>query len=166
MNIVIYILLVLALILAFAMSRADMRRRIIPDVYLFPLLFIGLIVVVNFPWISTISDSVTAATFGYALGLGTGWMFEKFSEFRVQSSDKKQLNSEKRNLNPVIGLGDIKLLSVGGIWLGLTGLAMAIVISCLMGGIWGIVKKQKYIPFAPFFIAGGICSLLALSFLV
>jgi prepilin signal peptidase PulO-like enzyme (type II secretory pathway) len=63
-------------------------------------------------------------------------------------------------------MGDVKLLAAGGIWLGTAGLALAIVISCAAGAIWGLAKKQKYIPFAPFFIGGAIMALLAAGFLI
>lgn len=137
---------------AYKMSVADLRRRIIPDVYLFPFMLIGLIVVAFFPWFTTPGDSAIAATFGYGLGTIIGHTFEKI---------KKQPG----DYSP-IGLGDVKLLGAGGIWLGLTGLAIAIVVSCILGGIWGLVKKQKYIPFAPFFLVGAIIALFIMFFLI
>lgn len=146
------ILLLAGAYCAFQMSRADLRRRIIPDAYLFPFMLIGLLVVTFFPWVSSPSDSVIAAAFGYTLATTVGFIFEK---------TKKQ----KSEFSP-IGMGDVKLLAAGGVWLGMTGLATAIAISCVIGGIWGIRKKQKYIPFAPFFFVGGILALISLWFLV
>ncbi|MBN1324739.1 MAG: prepilin peptidase [Alphaproteobacteria bacterium] len=151
-HLILGILLLAGAYCAFQMSVADLRRRIIPDVYLFPFVILGLLVVTFFPWISSPSDSVIAAAFGYALGTIVGFVFEKF---------KKQ----KGEFSP-IGMGDVKLLAAGGIWLGMTGLATAIAISCIIGGIWGLHKKQKYIPFAPFFFVGGILTLIALRFLI
>jgi prepilin signal peptidase PulO-like enzyme (type II secretory pathway) len=65
-----------------------------------------------------------------------------------------------------IGFGDVKLLAAGGIWLGATGLAVAIAVACAAGGIWGLCKKQKYIPFAPFFFVGAIIALISWRVLI
>jgi len=94
------------------------------------------------------------AAFGYALASIVGLLFD----MRVR----------RRNVNAPapIGMGDIKLIATGGIWLGTTGTAAALVIACAGGIIWGIVKKQKYIPFAPFFIIGGILALIGMLFLL
>ncbi len=108
-----------------------------------------------FPWIVTPADAVITAAFGYGLSFGIGYIFNKIF-----------LKPQTSNLKPSIGLGDVKLLGVGGIWLGGTGLAIAIVISCIVGGIWGITKKEKYIPFAPFFFIGAIIALITLWLLV
>lgn len=146
------ILLMIGGFCMFKMAQADFRRRIIPDVYLFPFMLIGLIIVTFFPWPVTQSDGIIAAAFGYLLGLGIGYIFEKMRG--------------KRDKYAPMGLGDIKLLAAGGIWLGLTGLSIAIVISCILGGTWGLIKKQRYIPFAPFFLVGGILAFLGLWFLI
>jgi len=153
MNYCVFIpLLVGAAFCVYQMSVADFRRRIIPDVYLFPFMLIGLIIVCFTPWVSSPSESVVAAAFGYGMGAIIGWIFEKFKKNTSEFSP--------------IGMGDIKLLAAGGIWLGMTGLALAIVISCIIGGIWGLRKKQKYIPFAPFFFIGGIFALIGMWFLI
>lgn len=153
-NILIFILLLLgAGYCMYQMSRADLRRRIIPDVYLFPFMLIGLLIVTFFQqWPVNLDDAVLAAAFGYGMGAAIGYLFEKF---RKTSSDYAP-----------IGLGDVKLLAAGGIWLGATGLAIAIVISCIIGAIWGWRRKQRYIPFAPFFLSGGIIAFLVMYFLV
>lgn len=136
----------------FKMAQADLRRRIIPDVYLFPFLLIGLVIVTFFPWPISLSDSVIAAAFGYVLGILIAFLFEKMRK--------------TNDIHAPMGLGDIKLLAAGGIWLGMTGLSIAIVISCVLGGAWGLIKKQRYIPFAPFFLLGGILAFLGLCFLI
>lgn len=152
-NIFFCILLAIAAWCAWKISVADWRRRIIPDVYLFPLLLIGLIMATFFPWPVTIGQSVIAATSGYILATLIGFVFEKIGT-RHKKSDIP------------IGMGDIKLIATGGVWLGATGLAMALVIACISGIIWGMRQKQKYIPFAPFFIIGGILSLITMAFLI
>ena len=65
-----------------------------------------------------------------------------------------------------IGMGDIKLIFTGGIWLGPDGLAWALVLACAGGAIWGRAKNRNNIPFAPFFIIGGILSFLVNLFLL
>jgi len=125
------------------MSIWDWRKRIIPDVYLFPFLLIGLIIVAFFPWFFDIGTAAIAASIGYVLSLGMGWAFKKKSP-------------------EAIGLGDVKLLAAGGIWLGITGLAIALITACVLGGIWGLRKKQKFIPFAPFFFAGVLVAIISM----
>jgi leader peptidase (prepilin peptidase)/N-methyltransferase len=150
-NTIFALLLIGAAILAVCMARADLRRRIIPDAYLFPFMLIGLVISAYFPWIIGFADGAIAAFFGYAAGMLIGFIFSRIHK-----------NAE---YSP-IGLGDIKLIAAGGIWLGATGLSIAVAVSCILGIIWGAVKKQKYIPFAPFFMVGIIIALLALIFLI
>lgn len=152
-NSLFFILLAFSIWCAWKISVADWRRRIIPDVYLFPLLLSGLVITVFFTWPGTIAESIIAATAGYALAFIVGFLFDKFNH----KNDKK---------DSPIGLGDIKLIAVGGIWLGTTGLATALIISCIAGIIWGKLNKQRFIPFAPFFIIGGILALLVNAFLL
>jgi leader peptidase (prepilin peptidase)/N-methyltransferase len=110
-------------------------------------MLIGLLVVAFFPWFFDFGESVIAAAIGYGLGIIMGLLFKK------KSPD-------------AIGLGDVKLMAAGGIWLGVSGLAISLIISCILGGIWGLFKKQKFIPFAPFFFIGAICSLIIIMFLI
>lgn len=139
---------------AWKISTTDLKRRIIPDAYLFPLMLIGLVITVFFPWICTPKMSVLGGVFGYGLGALVGYIFDRAA----------QKNNPK---SPApIGMGDIKLLGVGGIWLGPTGLSIALILACISGAIWSYVRHQRYIPFAPFFICGGILALLSMSFLL
>lgn len=140
-----------AIFCAYRMATADLGRRIIPDVYLFPFLFAGLITTTFFPWPVTISDSVIGGAMGYCIGLIVGFIFEKI---------------KKQEKYPPIGLGDIKLLGAGGIWLGTIGLSLAMIFACILAYIWNIKQKQKYIPFAPFFLIGGFLSFIIIQFLL
>ncbi|MCL2537948.1 MAG: A24 family peptidase [Alphaproteobacteria bacterium] len=146
------ILYILAGAAAVAMSIRDFRERIIPDVFLFPFMLIGLILVGvldGLPWIlGGISESIIAGTIGYGLGTIINFAFIKFYK-----------KSKKSEFDP-IGMGDIKLLAAGGIWLGVTGLSIALISACILGGIWGLRKRQKFIPFAPFFFMGGIITIV------
>ncbi|MCR4917558.1 MAG: prepilin peptidase [Alphaproteobacteria bacterium] len=148
------LLVVLAIFLSVKIAIADMRRRIIPDAYLFPLLIIGAIVVTFFPWFFTTETGVLGMAFGYVMAATIGMIFDRILTHRNPKADVP------------IGLGDIKLIGVGGLWLGPAGLAIALMFACAFGGIWAYVKKQKFIPFAPFFIIGGFLSLTAIAFLL
>ena len=142
------VLLAIALYCATKISIADFRRRIIPDVYLFPLMLIGLILITFFPFPIPLVDAVLGATFGYITTCIIGIIFER----RMQKAGTQ--------ITPPIGMGDIKLIGVGGLWLGATGLATALVVACIGGAIWAHRQHQKYIPFAPFFLIGGILSFI------
>lgn len=148
------ILLAAAVGCLWQISVADFRRRIIPDAYLFPLFIIGLLVVSWFPWICGPRVAAVGAAFGYGLAAIVGFAFD-------YAMRKKNADAQSP-----IGMGDIKLLGVGGWWLGPTGLSIALVLACIFGIAWGRWRNQKYIPFAPFFAISGILSLIAMAFLL
>jgi prepilin signal peptidase PulO-like enzyme (type II secretory pathway) len=143
-----------ALYLCWKIGAADMRRRIIPDAYLFPLLIIGAILATFFPWPIGIDVGVIGMAFGYLMAATVGVIFDRILQ-------KKNPRAESP-----IGLGDIKLIAVGGLYLGPTGLAIALGAACLFGAAWAYRKKQRFIPFAPFFIIGGILSWITVAFLL
>jgi len=145
------LILIGAVFCAYRMSMYDLKKRIIPDIYLFPFLFAGLLITTFFPWPVTSADSIIGGAMGYCLGLIVGFIFE---------------HKNKERKYPPIGLGDIKLLGAGGIWVGTVGLAISMVFSCIFAGIWCIRNKERYIPFAPFFVIGGFLSLIIIKFLL
>lgn len=148
------ILLAVALWCAWKISVADLRRRIIPDAYLWPLFLIGLLITNWWPWIIGPRMAATSAVFGYALAAGIGFIFDII---------RRRTNP---NAETPIGLGDIKLIATGGLWLGIQGLGLALIVACITGGAWARAKHQRYIPFAPFFVAGAILSLITMAFLL
>lgn len=149
------ILLAGAVFCAWQISVADFRRRIIPDAYLFPLLLIGLLLVNFSPiWVCGPRMSAIGAAFGYGLASIVGFIFDWLRHRHSPDAPSP------------IGMGDIKLLGVGGLYLGPSSLAGALVLACLFGGTWAKIKKQTFIPFAPFFIAGAILSLIGTFFLL
>ena len=153
-NIFFILLLIGAIACSVLISIADFRRRIIPDAYLFPLMLIGLILITFFGFPIGMRDAVIGATFGYAMSAVIGFAFDYFIRRRTPDA------------TPPIGMGDIKLIGVGGLWLGTTGLSFALIVACITGATWARVKKQKFIPFAPFFLTGGILSLITNLFLL
>ncbi len=149
------ILLVAAAYCSIQISINDFRRRIIPDVYLFPLMLIGLLLLAFFPSFPiSLSDAVIAATFGYTLTSVIGALYDR------------RLQRQKTKDSVPIGMGDIKLIGVGGLWLGTTGLSLALIIACITGAIWAYQHKEKYIPFAPFFLIAGFLSFITTAFLL
>lgn len=147
-------LLVWAAVCAILISVSDLRRRIIPDVYLFPLILIALLLIGFYDWPIGLIDAAIGATFGYLMSAFVGFVFDW--QIRRKNPD---------SLSP-IGFGDIKLISVGGLWLGANGLGLALIIACIGGIVWARIKKQKYIPFGPFFIIGALLALIANSILL
>ena len=143
----------MALYLCWRIGVADMRRRIIPDAYLFPLMIIGAIITTFFPWPHDIAAGVIGMTFGYIMAAVIGLVFARI------------ISRHDPHADAPIGMGDIKLIAVGGLWCGPTGLAIGLVLACIFGATWAYRKKQKFIPFAPFFIIGGILSLIITAFL-
>ena len=144
----------LAIYLATKIAMADMRRRIIPDAYLFPLMIIGAIITTFFPWPHGIGAGVIGMTFGYIMAAIIGLIFDRIVTKRAPGAETP------------IGMGDIKLIAVGGLWCGPTGLAIALIFACIFGAAWAYHKKQRFIPFAPFFIIGGFLSLIITAFLL
>lgn len=149
------LLIITAIYLGWKIAKTDMRRRIIPDAYLFPLLIIGAILVTFFPaWPVNTSAAVIGMAFGYIMSAVVGLVFDRILQRRDPKSESP------------IGMGDIKLISVGGLWCGPTGLAIALVLACIFGAAWGFRKKEKFIPFAPFFVVAVFLSLIAITFLI
>lgn len=148
------ILALLATYCAIQISITDFRHRIIPDKYLFPLMLIGLCFVVFFPYPIEITNAVLGGIFGYTTTATIGFLFEK------------ALNKKSELKHPPIGMGDIKLIGVGGLWLGVYGLSLALIIACITGAIWAYIHHTKYIPFGPFFLLGGFLSFITTLFLL
>ncbi|MDW3024697.1 MAG: A24 family peptidase [Alphaproteobacteria bacterium] len=153
-NILFILLLVGALVCAVLISVEDFRRRIIPDAYLFPLMLIGISLITFFGFPISMPDAVIGAIFGYVLAAVIGFVFDWF------------IRKNNADAIPPIGMGDIKLIGVGGLWLGTSGLPVALVVACITGAVWAWVQKQKFIPFAPFFLLGVFLYLIASLFLI
>lgn len=147
-------LIISAVLCSVLISIADLKRRIIPDAYLFPLMLCGLILITFYSFPISIQEAVIGATFGYIMSVLIGFIFDAILRKKNPKSDTP------------IGMGDIKLLGIGGLWLGIYGMSIALIIACISGAIWANINKQKYIPFAPFFLFGGFLSLITNIFLL
>ena len=62
---------------------------------------------------------------------------------------------------PALGLGDAKLAALGGAWLGLTGIGMALALAILGGAVIGMTARvlghlgpREPFPFGPFIATG------------
>lgn len=150
------ILFLIAGYCVFQMCRWDIRTRLIPDVYLFPFLLIGFVVSPILPWISGgPAESAIIALTSYGLALGISSVFEILKR-----------HQKKNDTGEAIGLGDIKLIAAGSVWLGATGLCITIIISALVASVWCWRTGNKFVPYAPFFVVGAICALITLLFLI
>jgi prepilin signal peptidase PulO-like enzyme (type II secretory pathway) len=116
-------------------------------------MLIGLCLATFFPHPINIQDAVIGGIFGYTTTTIVGFMFE-------------QLLQKHPSKHPPIGMGDIKLIGVGGLWLGTYGLSIALIIACICGATWARINHTRYIPFGPFFLIGGFLSFITISFLL
>lgn len=124
-------------VLLAAIAVADFKTFIIPDMLIWPLLIIG-VLVDPVPLLS----GLTAA--GFLLFMF--WM--------------TKLAAERASGQEAMGYGDLKLVFVLGVWIGVTGIAplllvasLTALLTVLLVRLWGY--KNKHIPFAPFLALGG-----------
>lgn len=118
---------IISIICALFIVYWDAKERIIPDIWLWPMMISGIYL------FGGNTDHIVAAAFGYIIGFILMMAFHK---------------------KEALGFGDVKLIAVSGIFLGTKGLYWAIITACVFGIIWGLAKKQKFVPFAPFIMFG------------
>ncbi|GHS98408.1 hypothetical protein FACS189421_06970 [Bacteroidia bacterium] len=104
----------------------------------------GLLLAGVMPWGGGAFDAAVAAVLGYGAGFVLKLIFDRIKH----GAD-------------TIGMGDIKLLAVGGIFLGTAGLPMAVIVACVFGVLWAWMRRKRIVPFAPFFIAGMVVAILS-----
>ncbi len=122
----------------------DLKKNIIPDLITYPLILFGFCgAILDSYFVSMPYDSAIAALIGYFLPGIIGVIFEMFG--------KKQ----------TVGAGDVKFLAGIGAWLGTNGLFYTVMSACIIGIVWLLVSKKKFLPFAPFCGAGVLIYLLA-----
>jgi prepilin signal peptidase PulO-like enzyme (type II secretory pathway) len=130
---------------AVVISLADLRARIIPDLVLFPFMLGGLLIAPVNPIIAGgYFDAVLTAIFGYVLCAVVDYIFARVRKTRETP----------------IGAGDLKLVAAGGIWLGASGLPIALAAGALAAYFWGRARNARFVPFAPFFFLGAIIAVI------
>jgi len=108
----------------------DYKTMYLPDILTFPLLLSGfLCAVLVGNWAGPAESSVGAAA---------GYVLPVFASLFLVWKNKD-----------VFGGGDIKLLSAVGAWLGVEPLLFVIILSCVVFGLYALLKKQRSGAFGP-----------------
>ncbi len=146
-----FLILALAVILLAILTVVDLRVRLLPNIYVFPLAALGLLFhfSVNFEIISII-DILLGGLAGY----GILWTIRFAANYHYKQDS--------------LGLGDVKLMGAAGLWLGVEGVLFALTIGAFAGVLHGVgyalalaIKnesrptfKRLMIPAGPGFIVG------------
>ena len=140
----------LLILILVSLAYIDLRTFRLPDAITIPTMTAGLIFNYFAPFgLTDFPSAIWGAIFGYLFLWGLNWVYRLV---------KKQNG---------IGLGDAKLLSALGAWLGLNALPNILFIASLIGLIGGLawlqLQKQSIrsaFPFGPFLAIAGIIELL------
>jgi leader peptidase (prepilin peptidase)/N-methyltransferase len=139
---------VLATWLLIAMTFIDLDTMLLPDQLTLSLLWIGLLISVDAPFVST-QDAIVGAAVGYLCLWSLYWAFK--------------LLTGKEGM----GYGDFKLLAAIGAWVGWQHLPVVVLLSSFVGAIVGITllsiqgkDKSQPIPFGPYLATAGWLTLL------
>jgi leader peptidase (prepilin peptidase)/N-methyltransferase len=130
-----------------ALTFIDLDTQLLPDDITLPLLWLGLLLNLNYGF-TDISSAVIGAMAGYLVLWSVYWLFK--------------LVTGKEGM----GYGDFKLLAAIGAWFGWQLLPAVILLSSVVGSVIGIglillkgKTRQTAIPFGPFLALGGIAAL-------
>ncbi|MCL1623481.1 prepilin peptidase [Moraxella sp. Tifton1] len=125
------------------LSLIDIKVQLLPDRLLVPVGIIGLIANIYGSF-----TTLTLAVWGLVIGFVSFWFINTFFKLMTKKDG--------------LGLGDAKLLSVLGAWLGVHVLPMVVFIAALLGVIIGSIlgKKNQAFAFGPYLSIGGIIALL------
>ncbi|MFQ6576514.1 prepilin peptidase [Pseudomonas sp. UM16] len=131
-----------------AMSLIDIEHRLLPDVLVLPLLWLGLLVNA-FEMFVPLEDAVWGAVVGYLSLWSVFWLFK--------------LITGKEGM----GYGDFKLLALIGAWGGWQVLPLTLLSSSVLGAVIGLImlrvkglKASTPIPFGPYLAISGWIALL------
>jgi leader peptidase (prepilin peptidase)/N-methyltransferase len=133
-----------------AMTLIDFDHQLLPDNITLPLLWLGLAVnALDFGFNVSATDAVIGACVGYLSLWSFYWIFK--------------LATGKEGM----GYGDFKLLAALGAWMGWQSLLPIIILSSLVGAIFGIVMivvagrdRSQPMPFGPFLAGAGFIMLI------
>jgi leader peptidase (prepilin peptidase)/N-methyltransferase len=134
--------------LLIAMTFIDLDTMLLPDQLTLSLLWLGLVVSIGAPFVSS-QDAIIGAALGYLSLWSLYWAFK--------------LLTGKEGM----GYGDFKLLAALGAWVGWQHLPVVILMSSLVGAIVGITllsiqgkDKSQPIPFGPYLATAGWLTLM------
>jgi leader peptidase (prepilin peptidase)/N-methyltransferase len=131
-----------------ALSGIDLDHQLLPDVIIFPMLWLGLILSL----FNSFTDSQTSII-GAAAGYLLLWsVYHGFKAFTGKEG---------------MGQGDFKLLAMLGAWLGWQYLGLIILLSSLVGATLGLTlislnkqQRETPIPFGPYLAVAGFIAML------
>jgi leader peptidase (prepilin peptidase)/N-methyltransferase len=139
---------VVATWLLIAMTFIDLDSMLLPDQLTLSLLWLGLLLSIKSPFVSS-QDALMGAAVGYLSLWSLFWAFK--------------LITGKEGM----GYGDFKLLAAIGAWVGWQHLPVVILLSSFVGAIVGVTlltiqgkDKNQPIPFGPYLAAAGWLTLL------
>ena len=126
-----------------ALSGIDFHTQLLPDSLNYPLLWLGLLLSL-WTMFTTPNLSIIGAVVGYLSLWSVYWLFK--------------LLTGKEGM----GYGDFKLLAAMGAWMGPSALLPIILLSSLIGALFGVVLiatrklgREVPMPFGPFIAAAG-----------
>ena len=139
---------VVATWLLIAMTFIDLDTMLLPDQLTLLLLWLGLLLSIGSPFVSS-QDALIGAAVGYLSLWSLYWVFK--------------LITGKEGM----GYGDFKLLAAVGAWVGWQHLPVVIMLSSFVGAVVGVTlltmqgkDKSQPIPFGPYLAAAGWLTLL------
>jgi leader peptidase (prepilin peptidase)/N-methyltransferase len=139
---------VVAIWLLIAMTFIDLDTMLLPDQLTLSLLWLGLLISIGSPFVSS-QDALIGAAVGYLSLWSLYWAFK--------------LLTGKEGM----GYGDFKLLAAIGAWVGWQHLPVVILLSSFVGAIVGVSlltiqgkDKSQPIPFGPYLAVAGFLTLL------
>jgi leader peptidase (prepilin peptidase)/N-methyltransferase len=139
---------VIATWLLISMAFIDLDTMLLPDQLTLSLLWLGLLISIESPFVSS-QDALIGAAVGYLSLWSLYWAFK--------------LLTGKEGM----GYGDFKLLAAIGAWVGWQHLPVVILLSSFVGAIVGVSlltmqgkERSQPIPFGPYLAAAGWLTLL------
>lgn len=131
-----------------ALSGIDLDHQLLPDVIIFPTLWLGLVLSL-FDVFTDSKTSIIGAAAGYLL------LWSVYHGFKLFTGKEG------------MGQGDFKLLAMLGAWLGWQYLGLIILLSSLVGAMLGMTlislnkqQRETPIPFGPYLAVAGFIALL------
>ena len=131
-----------------ALTLIDLDKQLLPDSLTLPLLWLGLLLNLN-GMFTDLASSVIGAAAGYLV------LWTVYHGFRLITGKEG------------MGYGDFKLLAALGAWMGWQLLPQIVLLSSVVGAVFGIAmilfgknKRTQAIPFGPYLAVAGWIALL------